>query len=136
MAVAGRRARLGGDCEVHAEGVGVRQAELYIDLIAGGCQGLADALEMAAACDHIREGYRRGTVGRHAVYFRVRSHGIDIIQIPHERMHAVATWGTGQLQRRQITLSHGHTADKLNSPLLVAVIFAGRRRWSEAHIRN
>lgn len=62
------------------------QAELYVDLLTGRFQGLADTPERAAACEQIRAGYRRYGIGRHVVYFRVRAHGIDIIRILHERM--------------------------------------------------
>jgi toxin ParE1/3/4 len=43
---------------------------------------------MAPACDHIRPSYRRRSVERHMIYFRITDYGIAIIRILHDRMDA------------------------------------------------
>jgi len=50
---------------------------------------LAKAPDRAATCDHIRPGYRRRNVERHAIYFRKAAYGIDIMRILHDRMDAI-----------------------------------------------
>ena len=42
----------------------------------------------APACEHIRAGYRRRSVERHMIYFRITTYGIAIVRILHERMNA------------------------------------------------
>jgi len=67
---------------------GLEQAEQYTDLLTAAFQVLAEAPRSAPACDHIRRGYRRRTVGRHMIYFRITEYGIAIIRILHNRMDA------------------------------------------------
>ncbi|MFK3972742.1 type II toxin-antitoxin system RelE/ParE family toxin [Pseudomonas sp. NPDC087358] len=47
---------------------------------------LAQSPRTAPACDHIRSGYRRRSVERHIVYFRITAYGIAIIRVLHDRM--------------------------------------------------
>jgi toxin ParE1/3/4 len=65
---------------------GASQAFHYIDRIEAACVAVADAPLTAAACDHIRPGYRRRTVQRHVIYFRPEPYGAAIIRILHDRM--------------------------------------------------
>lgn len=65
---------------------GVEQAIRYTDLLTGTFAELANSPKAAPACDHIRPGYRRRTVERHVIYFRVTSYGIAIVRILHDRM--------------------------------------------------
>jgi len=67
---------------------GVDQAHRYTDKLAAAFEALAQAPERAQACDHIRQGYRRRNVERHAIYFRKTASGIDIMRILHDRMDA------------------------------------------------
>lgn len=67
---------------------GLEQAERYIDLLTTAFDVLAESPKSAPACDHIRVGYRRRTVQRHMVYFRVADYGIAIIRVLHDRMNA------------------------------------------------
>lgn len=67
---------------------GLAQATDYTDLIEQTCAALAVAPLRAAACDSIRKGYRRRSVGRHVIYFRVTATGISIVRILHQRMSA------------------------------------------------
>jgi len=67
---------------------GVDQANRYIDIMTAAFAELAQWPKTAPACDHIRPGYRRRSVERHMIYFRVTSYGIAIVRILHDRMDA------------------------------------------------
>ena len=67
---------------------GLAQAADYSDLIEQACAALARAPLRAPACDAIRKGYRRRSVGRHVIYFRVTATGISIVRILYQRMNA------------------------------------------------
>ena len=67
---------------------GVEQAHRYIDTLTAAFDELADAPKSAPSCDHIRQGYRRRSVERHLVYFRIEPYGVAIIRVLHERMDA------------------------------------------------
>lgn len=67
---------------------GVVQANGYIDILTQAFAELAQSPSTAAACDHIRPGYRRRSVERHMIYFRVTTYGIAIVRILHHRMDA------------------------------------------------
>lgn len=68
---------------------GVEQADRYINALTTIFSELAQSPKTAPACDHIRSGYRRRSVERHMIYFRITTYGIAIIRILHERMDAV-----------------------------------------------
>lgn len=67
---------------------GVVQANLYIDTLTASFAELVLSPKTVPACDHIRPGYRRRSVERHMVYFRITAYGIAIIRILHDRMDA------------------------------------------------
>ena len=67
---------------------GLEQADRYIDLLTRTVQALAEAPKSAPTREHIRKGYRRRSIGRHMVYFRITTYGIAVIRILHERMDA------------------------------------------------
>ncbi|MDQ8028674.1 MAG: type II toxin-antitoxin system RelE/ParE family toxin [Brevundimonas sp.] len=67
---------------------GLQQAVRYIDLIEAACTALAETPMAAAACDHIRLGYRRRRVQRHVIYARPEPYGAAIIRILHDSMDA------------------------------------------------
>ena len=67
---------------------GGEQAHRYVDELTAAFVTLAEAPDRAPACDDIRSGYRRRSVGRHIVYFRKTSYGIAIMRILHDRMDA------------------------------------------------
>ncbi|RMO76723.1 type II toxin-antitoxin system RelE/ParE family toxin [Pseudomonas syringae group genomosp. 3] len=67
---------------------GSTQANRYIDRITKVFTELAHSPKTAQTCDHIRAGYRRRSVERHMIYFRVMPYGIAITRILHERMDA------------------------------------------------
>jgi len=62
------------------------QANPYIDTLLTECARLAESPRAVASCDHIRVGYRRSFVGRHALFFRITDYGIAVIRILHARM--------------------------------------------------
>lgn len=64
----------------------VEQANHYTDMLTGAFAELAQSPKMAPACDYIRPGYRRQSVERHMIYFRITNYGIAVIRILHERM--------------------------------------------------
>jgi toxin ParE1/3/4 len=65
---------------------GLGQANRYIDIISTAFQELAQKPETAPACDHIRVGYRRHSVGRHMIYFKITTYGVVIVRVLHDRM--------------------------------------------------
>ena len=67
---------------------GVDQAHRYADKLTAAFKTLAEAPDRAPACDHIRSGYRRRNVERHAIFFRKTADGIDVMRILHDRMDA------------------------------------------------
>jgi toxin ParE1/3/4 len=38
------------------------------------------------SCEAIRKGYRRSSIGRHMIYFRITDYGIAVIRVLHARM--------------------------------------------------
>lgn len=66
----------------------VAQANRYTDIMTAAFAELAQRPKTAPACDHIRPGYRRCSVERHMIYFRITAYGIAIIRILHDRMDA------------------------------------------------
>lgn len=50
---------------------GMEQAYRYIDNLIAVFAELAQSPRTAPACDHIRPGYRRRSVERHMIYFRI-----------------------------------------------------------------
>lgn len=66
----------------------VAQANRYIDILTAVFAELAQRPKTASACDHIRPGYRRRSIERHMIYFRITAYGVAIIRILHDRMDA------------------------------------------------
>ena len=67
---------------------GLDQANRYIDILTSAFSQLAEHPKKAPACDAIRPGYRRCSVERHMIYFRITAYGIAIIRVLHDRMEA------------------------------------------------
>ncbi|MHB1655765.1 MAG: type II toxin-antitoxin system RelE/ParE family toxin [Burkholderiales bacterium] len=67
---------------------GVGQVNRYTDILTATFTELAQAPKSAPACDQIRPGYRRRSVERHMIYFRITAYGIVIVRILHDRMDA------------------------------------------------
>ncbi|MHB0974892.1 MAG: type II toxin-antitoxin system RelE/ParE family toxin [Thiobacillus sp.] len=67
---------------------GGEQANRYLDSLIAVFDDLVQSPETAPACDHIRPGYRRRSVERHMIYFRITTYGVAIVRILHDRMDA------------------------------------------------
>ena len=67
---------------------GSEQADRYVDVLTAAFAELAQSPKTAPACDSIRPAYRRRSVERHMIYFRITTYGIAIIRILHDRMDA------------------------------------------------
>jgi toxin ParE1/3/4 len=67
---------------------GVKQANRYTDLLTATFVELAQSPKTTPACDHIRSSYRRRSIERHVIYFRITSYGIAVVRILHDRMDA------------------------------------------------
>lgn len=68
---------------------GILRANSYTDTLTAVFAELAQSPKTAPTCDHIRHGYRRRSVERHMVYFRITAYGIAIVRILHDRMDAL-----------------------------------------------
>ena len=66
----------------------VEQASHYTDIMTAAFAELARHPRTAPACDDIRPGYRRRSIERHMIYFRITHYGIAIVRILHQRMDA------------------------------------------------
>jgi toxin ParE1/3/4 len=67
---------------------GVEQANRYTDILTATFAELAQSPKTAPSCDHIRSGYRRRSIERHMIYFRITAYGVVIIRVLHDRMDA------------------------------------------------
>ena len=67
---------------------GVEQAQRYTDTLTNAFGVMATSPKTAQSCEHIRPSYRRQSVERHVIYFRVTDYGIAVIRILHARMDA------------------------------------------------
>jgi toxin ParE1/3/4 len=65
------------------------QANRYTDIMTAAFAELAQSPKTASACDHIRPGYRRRSVERHMIYFRITAYGIAVVRVLHDRMDAL-----------------------------------------------
>ena len=65
---------------------GLEQADRYIDILTATFTELVQSPKTAPACDQIRPGYRRRSVERHIIYFRITTYGIAIVRVLHDRM--------------------------------------------------
>ncbi len=68
---------------------GEELADRYTAILANAFAELAQAPKTVPSCDHIRRGYRRRSVERHMIYFRVTDYGIAIVRVLHDRMDAL-----------------------------------------------
>lgn len=62
------------------------QAEIYMSEIRAAIERIAAAPGRGRACDEIREGYRRYSIGSHLVFYVERTGGVDVIRVLHHRM--------------------------------------------------
>lgn len=62
------------------------QAEAYTRQIQAAVELIAADPRRGRACDDIRPGYSRFTVGSHVLFYRRAESGIDVVRILHQRM--------------------------------------------------
>jgi toxin ParE1/3/4 len=62
------------------------QAEIYVSEIRAAIERVAVDPRRGRACDEIREGYRRYSVGSHLVFYIESADSVDVIRILHQRM--------------------------------------------------
>ena len=67
---------------------GIDQANRHINDLTAAFDRIAAGPQIASACDHIRIGYRRLSVGRHVIYFRAKNFGVEVIRVLHAKMDA------------------------------------------------
>ena len=65
---------------------GLTQANRYTDDLLAAFQRLAAHPQHGQRVNHIRPGYRRSRVRRHAIYYRAFDYGIAVIRVLHDRM--------------------------------------------------
>jgi len=65
---------------------GEAQAVAYVTALDARCRWLARFPEPGVASDDIRQGYRRFSEGRHVIFYRRGSGGIEIIRVLHQSM--------------------------------------------------
>ena len=65
---------------------GEDQADSYIHDLDSGFRALAANPEKGRPCDDIREGYRKHSVGKHIIFYRIAKKRIEIVRILHQRM--------------------------------------------------
>jgi toxin ParE1/3/4 len=63
------------------------QAEKYVDGLFACFDAIADGITQGKTIDHIRQGYRKATYGRHIVFFRFGNDQLpEIIRVLHSSM--------------------------------------------------
>jgi toxin ParE1/3/4 len=65
---------------------GREQRNSYLAKIDASFQLLSIEPERGRACDDIRSGYRKYRVGRHLIFYRQSSEGVEIVRILHVQM--------------------------------------------------
>jgi toxin ParE1/3/4 len=65
---------------------GREQRNRYLTQLDACFDRLAQQPELGRACDDICAGYRKYPIGRHLVFYRAISDGIEIVRVLHERM--------------------------------------------------
>lgn len=67
---------------------GNEQANQYIDEIHNAFRLLTENPKLGVECNYIRTGYRRYSVFRHVIYYRLADFGLEVIRVLHDRMLA------------------------------------------------
>lgn len=65
---------------------GENQAEIYISEMREAIERIAVEPYRGRACDEVREGYRRYSIGSHLIFYIERTDSVDVIRILHQRM--------------------------------------------------
>lgn len=62
------------------------QAEVYVNEIRAAIERIAADPARGRACDAIRAGYRRYSIGGHLIFYVEGAETVDVIRILHQRM--------------------------------------------------
>lgn len=65
---------------------GEEQAERYIRMLNDTFCELATNPSSGRSCDEIRQGYRKSRTGRHVIFYKQATYGIEIVRILHQSM--------------------------------------------------
>jgi toxin ParE1/3/4 len=68
------------------ERFGFERAEAYLRELQRGAETVAEDPRRGLACDNIRFGYRKFSVGSHVLFFRASESRIVIVRVLHQRM--------------------------------------------------
>ena len=71
---------------VQSAGVGIQQADKYLDELEAGVAQLEANAKLGKSRDELRPGYRSLTINRHIAYYRVEKSVVSIIRVLHDRM--------------------------------------------------
>jgi toxin ParE1/3/4 len=69
-----------------ADQFGLDQADLYLRGIQRAAMTVAEDPRRGLACDEIRSGYRKFSVGSHVLFFKASATRVVIVRILHRRM--------------------------------------------------
>ena len=62
------------------------QADVYHRKIIEGLDRILAGTAQSRACDHIRQGYFKSSVGSHLIFYRVADYGFEVVRILHQSM--------------------------------------------------
>lgn len=65
---------------------GIAQAEKYLTEIRGAIERIAEDPDRGRACDQIRSGYWRYSIGSHLIFYTVGAVSVNVIRVLHGRM--------------------------------------------------
>jgi toxin ParE1/3/4 len=65
---------------------GIDQAEAYTRQLWQHIKAIATHPTIGRACPEVRAGYHKYCSGSHFLFYRIRSDGVDVVRILHERM--------------------------------------------------
>lgn len=65
---------------------GREQRNLYLGKIDACFHLLAQEQQRGKSCDDVRSGYRKYHVGRHLIFYRQSTEGVEIVRVLHDRM--------------------------------------------------
>jgi toxin ParE1/3/4 len=65
---------------------GTEQKQRYMGLLEARFLQLANTPELGIARSDIKAGYRSLPAGRHVIFYRLSSDGVEILRVLHERM--------------------------------------------------
>lgn len=75
---------------------GREQRNIYLTKIDASFHLLVIQPQLGQSCDELRLGYRKYPVGRHLIFYRQSSTGLEIIRILHNRMDVEARFDDEQ----------------------------------------